>query len=284
MSLLAFANKQIDLSEPRVMAVLNMTPDSFSDGGQFVSSQKIDTSSALKCAEQMVEAGASFIDIGGESTRPGAQEVSVQEEMDRVLPIVEAIAKNLDVVVSVDTSSADVMRESVKRGAGLLNDVRALLRPGALQAAVDANVPVCLMHMQGMPETMQENPRYEDVVAEVKNFLEQRKSECVAAGIAPHNILVDPGFGFGKKDNHNIALLQHLDEFNTLGPILVGLSRKSMIGRLLNREVNQRLAGSLALAMLAADNGASIVRVHDVQETSDVLTLLKIIKSSTSSN
>lgn len=257
-----------------------MTPDSFSDGGKFVSEKSIDISAALRCAESMVNEGASFIDVGGESTRPGAQPVSLQQEMDRVIPVVEAITKNLDVVVSVDTSSPEVMRDAAACGAGLLNDVRALQRPGALEVAAAANIPVCIMHMQGLPETMQENPRYQDVVGEVKQFLQLRKQACVDAGIALHNILIDPGFGFGKKDIHNIALLQHLEDFKDMGPLLVGLSRKSMIGRLLDRDVDQRLAGSLALAMLAAENGASIVRVHDVQETADVLKLLKIIKLS----
>tara|TARA_B110000116_G_scaffold240717_1_gene228921 strand:+ start:2095 stop:2886 length:792 start_codon:yes stop_codon:yes gene_type:complete len=254
------------------MGVLNVTPDSFSDGGQLYLKNSLNYSMVLKRAEQMVSEGAAIIDIGGESTRPGSAPVPIDEELNRVIPVVELIARELDVVISVDTSSPEVMLEAAKVGAGILNDVRALTRDGALAAAASTGLPVCLMHMQGMPQTMQDRPEYDDVVSEVANYLLQRVSQCEQAGIARRNIWLDPGFGFGKTDIHNLQLLQQLPHLVELGlPVLAGLSRKSLLGRLLGRDVNERLAGSLALALLAAQGGAKILRVHDVAATIDVL-------------
>lgn len=274
-----FPSSDLDLAAPRIMGVLNVTPDSFSDGGRFVSSGKLLLDEALRAAEAMVVAGASIIDVGGESTRPGAAKVSVEEEMARVLPVVEALAARVDAVISVDTSTPQLMAAAVSVGAGMLNDVRALTTTGALEAAVSANVPVCLMHMQGQPSTMQAQPEYDDVVAEVRSYLFDRVQAAIQAGVKKEHIMLDPGFGFGKTDVHNVKLLQSLPQLCELGyPVLAGLSRKSMIGRLLGREPKDRLAGSLALAMLAAQNGAKIIRVHDVAETHDVLSLLGVIQ------
>ncbi|WP_299579333.1 dihydropteroate synthase [uncultured Microbulbifer sp.] len=268
----------LDLSSPIVMGVLNTTPDSFSDGGSYYQGGRLDLSLVLRRAEQMLGEGAAIIDVGGESTRPGASPVSEQEELDRVMPVVEAICVNLDVVVSVDTSTPVVMREAAASGAGLINDVRALERDGALEAAALTGLPVCLMHMQGQPGTMQSAPVYEQVVAEIASYLAGRIEACEAQGIGRGRLIVDPGFGFGKTDAHNLALLRDLSQLRSLDiPILVGLSRKSMIGRLLGREVSERLPGSLALAMLAAQRGAKILRVHDVAETADVLRLQQIV-------
>lgn len=268
-----------DLTSPQIMGVLNVTPDSFSDGGRFVSSGKLLLDDALKEAEAMVAAGASIIDVGGESTRPGAAKVTQEEEMARVLPVVEALASRIDAVISVDSSTPALMRAAVDVGAGLLNDVRALSKPGALEVAAGANVPVCLMHMQGQPSTMQAEPHYDDVVAEVRAYLLERAQAAIAAGVKKENIILDPGFGFGKTDEHNVKLLQSLPSLCATGyPVLAGLSRKSMIGRLLGREPQDRLAGSLALALIAAQNGAKIIRVHDVAETHDVLSLLTTIQ------
>lgn len=268
----------LDLSRPVVMGILNTTPDSFSDGGSYYKNHRLSLDLAVRRAEQMLAEGAQIIDIGGESTRPGAPVVSEQEELERVVPVVEAVAGKLGALVSVDTSSAQVIRESARHGAGLINDVRALQRDGALAAAAAAGLPVCLMHMQGEPDTMQENPHYSDVVEQVSSFLQQRITDCLAAGIAREQILLDPGFGFGKTLAHNLALLQRLPEFTRSGlPVLVGMSRKSMVAQLLGRPVEQRLAGSLALALLAAERGASIIRVHDVAETVDVLKVLAAV-------
>jgi dihydropteroate synthase len=264
--------RTLDLSTVKVMGVLNVTPDSFSDGGQLYLKNSLNYSMVLKRAEQMLSEGAAIIDIGGESTRPGSAPVPIDEELNRVIPVVELIARELDVVISVDTSSPEVMLEAAKVGAGILNDVRALTRDGALAAAASTGLPVCLMHMQGMPQTMQDRPEYDDVVSEVANYLLQRVSQCEQAGIARRNIWLDPGFGFGKTDIHNLQLLQQLPHLVELGlPVLAGLSRKSLLGRLLGRDVNERLAGSLALALLAAQGGAKILRVHDVAATIDVL-------------
>lgn len=269
-----FAGHQLDLLRPRVMGVVNTTPDSFVDGGTLYRDGRLDLSIALERARRMVDEGAAILDIGGESTRPGAQVVSTQQEMDRVLPLVEAVAGELDVVISVDTSSPQLMREAVRLGAGMINDVRALQREGALEAAADAGVPVCLMHMQGEPGTMQDTPVYRDVVIEVRNFLRQRMGACEAAGIAKERLILDPGFGFGKNDHHNLCLLRNMTDLAALGrPLLVGLSRKSMIGRLIGREVDERLPASLALAVLAAERGASIIRTHDVAATLDALAM-----------
>lgn len=262
--------RTLDLSAPVVMGVLNVTPDSFSDGGRFTGRD-----AALKHAGVMIAAGAAIIDIGGESTRPGAEPVSVSQELDRVIPVVESIAAEYDVVISVDTSTPEVMRDSAACGAGLINDVRALQRSGALQAAAATGLAVCLMHMQGEPGTMQQAPAYQDVVADVRQFLCSRVDACVAAGIRRDLLLLDPGFGFGKNDEHNLALLAALPQLAKDGPVLAGLSRKSMIGRLLGRPVEDRLVGSVTLALLAAQRGARILRVHDVAETVDALRLLQ---------
>nr|WP_324257753.1 dihydropteroate synthase [Cellvibrio fontiphilus] len=265
----------LDISRPIVMGILNTTPDSFSDGGSYYQGQCLSVDLVLRRAEEMLNQGAQIIDIGGESTRPGAPVVSAQEELDRVIPAVEAVVNRLGAIVSVDTSSPNVISEAAKYGAGLINDVRALQREGALVAAAATGLPVCLMHMQGEPDSMQNSPIYGDVVAQVSDFLRARALACESAGIASEQILLDPGFGFGKTLEHNLALLNGLPKLASLGfPLLVGMSRKSMLGHLLGRPVEQRLAGSLALAMLAAERGAAIIRVHDVAETVDVLKVL----------
>lgn len=257
------------------MAVVNTTPDSFSDGGTLYKNNQLDLDLALKRARDMVAGGAAIIDIGGESTRPGAQSITVQEELDRVLPLLERIVAELDVIVSVDTSSADVMDAAAHSGAGLINDVRSLTRKGALDAAARSGLPVCLMHMQGNPDTMQADPHYEDVVVEVGAYLDQRVLACEQVGIGADRILLDPGFGFGKTVEHNLQLLQGLPELAQRGfPILVGLSRKSMIAHIIGREVGDRLPASLALAVLAAQRGANIIRTHDIAETADALAML----------
>lgn len=264
----------LDLSCPIIMGILNVTPDSFSDGGRFLDPQR-----ALDHAHAMVEQGADIIDIGGESTRPGAQAVSVAEEIRRVIPLIETLASCLPVPVSVDTSKPEVMRAAADAGAGLLNDVYALRQPGALQAAAATGLPVCLMHMQGEPRSMQDNPQYQNVVVEVKAFLLERATAAEAAGISRKNILLDPGFGFGKNLAHNLSLLGNLKELAATGyPLLVGLSRKRMIGILLNdAPVEQRLHGSVTAALLAVQQGAAIVRVHDVQATKDALAVLQAV-------
>lgn len=257
----------LDLTRPCVMGVLNLTPDSFSDGGVFLRPED-----ALYRALRMVEEGADIIDVGGESTRPGAEPVSAEQEIARVLPLISALAPRVSVPISIDTSKPEVMRAAVAAGAGLINDVRALRLPGALQAAREAGVPVCLMHMRGEPENMQSAPTYTDVVAEVRTFLSGRIDACVAAGIPRGRLLIDPGFGFGKTLAHNLALLAGLPALAVLGaPILVGLSRKSMIGALTDRPTSERLAGSIAAAVLAVERGARVVRVHDVAATVDAL-------------
>ncbi|MBD3657074.1 MULTISPECIES: dihydropteroate synthase [Marinobacter] len=262
-----FAGRQIDLSRCHVMGILNVTPDSFSDGGRF---NRLDV--ALDRARQIVDEGAAFVDIGGESTRPGSAPVSVQEELDRVCPVVEAVAREFDTVISVDTSSPEVIRESVRVGAGLINDVRSLQRDGALAAAVEAGVPVCLMHMKGEPKTMQAQPEYRNVLREVSSFLMERVRVAEQAGIAPENILLDPGFGFGKTLEHNLQLLAAQDQLRVLGyPLLIGMSRKTMLGQITGRDVAERLPASLAVATISALKGASVIRVHDVRETVDAV-------------
>ncbi|BDX06048.1 dihydropteroate synthase [Planctobacterium marinum] len=254
-----------------VMGILNVTPDSFSDGGKF---NRFD--SALAQAEQMAIEGASIIDIGGESTRPGAAEVSLQEELERTVPVIEQLSSQIDVRISIDTSKPQVMREAVNAGATLINDVRALQLPGALEIAASSNADVCLMHMQGQPRTMQDAPRYEDLLKDIMAFFRQRVTACEKAGIPRTKLILDPGFGFGKALEHNYEILGQLDYFDELQlPLLIGLSRKSMIGNLLNRSVEQRLAGSLSGALIAALQGAKILRVHDVKETVDALNVLK---------
>ncbi len=255
--------KPLDLGQPVVMGVLNVTPDSFSDGGRY-----LQLTDALRRAEAIAAEGAAIIDVGGESTRPGAPPVSVQEELDRVLPVVERLARELPIPISVDTSKPEVMREAARAGAGLINDVRALRLPGALKVAAACGVPVCLMHMRGEPATMQREPDYADVVTEVYGFLAERVRMCADAGISRDRILVDPGFGFGKTLEHNLSLLRHLDRFVGLAAgLLVGISRKSMIGALLDAPIGERLSGSLAAAVIAAWQGAHIIRAHEVQET-----------------
>lgn len=276
---LSCAGTDLDLSTPIIMGVLNITPDSFSDGGRWLSGGRPDLDALRRVAVAMVESGAKILDIGGESTRPGATPVSEEEELDRVVPVFEALKNETDAVLSLDSSSPSVMRAAAGAGAGLLNDVRAFGRQNALEVAADLSLPVCLMHMQGAPDTMQKSPEYLDVVAEVNQFLAARVEACVAAGIERSQIVVDPGFGFGKTLEHNLTLLAQLDRLEELDlPIMVGLSRKSLIAKLTGREVDDRLPGSLALAMLAAQGGASILRVHDVAETADVLRILQAVK------
>ncbi|WP_421524250.1 dihydropteroate synthase [Pseudomonas yamanorum] len=268
-------SRVLDLARTHVMGILNVTPDSFSDGGRF--SQR---DAALRHAEAMVAAGATLIDVGGESTRPGARAVSPLEELERVAPIVERIHRELDVIISVDTSTPAVMRETARLGAGLINDVRSLQRDGALDAAAATGLPVCLMHMLGEPGTMQDDPHYDDLVGEVKDFLAGRMAQCAAVGIAPERIILDPGFGFAKTLQHNLSLFKHMETLHALGrPLLVGVSRKSMIGLALNRPVGERLHGGLALAALAVVKGARILRVHDVAETIDVVRMIAAVES-----
>jgi dihydropteroate synthase len=262
------------------MGVMNITPDSFSDGGHFYRDGRPLLDLIVRRGAAMVDEGAAILDIGGESTRPGASGVSIQEELDRVIPCVEALAREVDAVISVDTSAPEVMREAAEAGAGFINDVRALRREGALETAASLKLPVCLMHMQGNPGTMQINPGYTDVVAEVERWLLDRARACLEAGIAGDRIWLDPGFGFGKTVEHNLALLNGLSGLAEAGyPLLVGLSRKSMIGKLIGREVEDRLPASIALAVLAADRGASIIRTHDVRETVDALAMVSALAS-----
>ena len=260
-------NKVLDLNVPQIMGILNFTPDSFSDSGQFYQLDK-----ALIQIEKMLQAGASIIDIGGESTRPNADEVTLEQELERVVPLVETVRKRFDCWISVDTSKAQVMAECAKVGMDLINDIRALQEPQALETALGLGLPVCLMHMQGQPRTMQANPYYDDVVGEVLEFLQKRTALCLKAGMKSENIIWDVGFGFGKTVQHNYKLLQQLARFAAEGfPLLAGLSRKSMIGAVLDKTVEQRVMGSAAGALIAAMNGATILRVHDVEQTADVL-------------
>ncbi|NQD92473.1 dihydropteroate synthase [Pseudomonas sp. CrR25] len=275
LSRLPCGSRLLDLTRPQVMGILNVTPDSFSDGGRY--SQR---DAALRHAAEMVRAGASLIDVGGESTRPGARAVSPTEELERVAPVVEAVAAELDVIISVDTSTPAVMREAARLGAGLINDVRSLQRDGALDAAADSGLPVCLMHMRGEPTTMQQNPVYADVLLEVRRFLAERLAACATAGIAVERVILDPGFGFAKTLEHNLRLFKHLESLHDLGrPLLVGVSRKSMIGAVLGHEVGGRLYGSLALAAVAVAKGAHILRVHDVAETVDVVRMIAAVEA-----
>jgi dihydropteroate synthase len=277
--------KVLDLSNPAVMAVLNITPDSFSDGGQLFTNQHIDKAKVLSTVETMIEDGADIIDLGGESTRPGAQPVSTQQELDRVIPVLELLAANFDNIFSVDTSTPEVMQQAARSGAHLINDVRALQRPNALETAAQLDLPVCLMHMQNQPTNMQQNPQYKDVVTEVIEFLQQRKLQCNSAGIPSQQILLDPGFGFGKTLEHNLALFAGLPEIaRQKQPIVVGVSRKSMIGQLINTEVNDRLIGSVTMGLLAAQKiysvgGSMILRVHDVKETVQAIQIWQATKN-----
>lgn len=263
----------LDLSRTAIMGILNITPDSFSDGGLCLSPQQ-----AIAHAGRLIEEGADLLDIGGESTRPGARAVSVQEELDRVLPVIEAVTREFPLPVSIDTSKPDVMRAAVRAGAGLINDVRALRAPGALETAADLAVPVCLMHMLGEPRTMQRDPAYTEVVRDVHAFLAERMQACLGAGIPRESIVIDPGFGFGKTVEHNLELLRHLGAFQDMGvPVLAGLSRKSLIGATLGLSVDQRLHASVALALIAVQNGARIVRVHDVRATRDAVRMWETV-------
>ena len=268
------AGRPLDLLRPQVMGVLNITPDSFSDGGAYVAPER-----AVAHAQRMVEEGAAIIDVGGESTRPGADPVALEEELRRVIPVIEALHGAIPVPVSVDTRKPAVMRAAVAAGAGLINDVSALQTPDAIGTVAELGVPVCLMHMQGIPESMQDNPDYRDVVGEVKDFLAGRARACEAGGIAPGRILLDPGFGFGKTTGHNLQLLRHLDALVQTGyPVLVGLSRKSLIDNVLGLPVDKRLYPSVALAVLAVWNGAAIVRCHDVQATREAVAMCHAVR------
>ncbi len=266
---------KLEFPRPQIMGIINTTPDSFSDGGRY-----LETESALDHARRLIDEGADILDIGGESTRPGADPVPVEEELRRTIPLIEAIRGFSDIPISIDTSKPEVMHAAAAAGASLINDVWALRRPGALEAAAATGLPVCLMHMQGEPGGMQQNPRYADVVAEVADFLLQRAEAAQAAGIPRQSILLDPGFGFGKTLEHNLALFRALPRLQALGyPLLVGISRKSMIGLITGRPVEERLAGSLAFAALAAGQGADVIRVHDVAETRDALAIVQAIQS-----
>lgn len=267
-------NRVLVFDAPKVMGILNVTPDSFSDGGRYTAVE-----SALRHAEGMVSAGAAIIDIGGESTRPGAPAVSEAEELDRVVPVIEAIARELDVVISMDTSTPAVMREGARAGAGLINDVRSLRRPGALETAAATDLAICLMHMRGEPGTMQQAPVYADVAGEVGAFLAERVARCEAVGISRQRLVLDPGYGFAKTLEHNLELFRRQAELLAFGlPLLVGVSRKSMIGAVTGRPVEGRLAGGLALAALALAKGAQILRVHDVAETVDVVKMITAVE------
>ncbi|CDT88220.1 dihydropteroate synthase [Vibrio coralliirubri] len=268
-------NKTLVLDRPHVMGILNVTPDSFSDGGKFNS-----LDNALVQAERMIQAGVSIIDIGGESTRPGAPDVPLEEELARVIPAIKAIRAKFDVWISIDTSKAEVMRQAVEAGADLINDVRALQEPGALEAAADANVPVCLMHMKGQPRTMQANPNYDDVLTDVEAFLKERVEACEAVGISKEQLILDPGFGFGKTIEHNYHLLAHLEKFHTIGlPVLAGMSRKSMIFKLLDKAPADCMVASVTCATIAAIKGAQIIRVHDVEDTLEAMKIIEVMNN-----
>lgn len=265
--------RPLDLGRVAVMGILNLTPDSFSDGGLFLSRDQA-VSHALKMADE----GADIIDVGGESTRPGTLAVSVQEELDRIVPVIEALRREVEIPISIDTSKPQVMREAVSAGAGMINDVKALREENALATAAELSVPVCLMHMQGEPRSMQVNPTYKDVVVEVRDFLSARRQACLDAGVDEKKILIDPGFGFGKTLEHNLELLRNLSELKSVGaPVLVGLSRKSMIGKAIGLPVDKRLHASVALAILAVRTGASVIRLHDVAATREAVRMVEAV-------
>ncbi|KOO13660.1 dihydropteroate synthase [Vibrio xuii] len=268
-------HKSLDLSQPQVMGILNVTPDSFSDGGKF------DTlDNAVTQAKRMIEAGVTIIDIGGESTRPGAPDVALEEELQRVIPVITAIRQHCDVWISIDTSKAEVMRQAILAGADIINDVRALQEPGALEVAAQAGLPICLMHMQGQPRTMQANPHYEDLVKEVGEFLQERIEACEKVGIQREQLILDPGFGFGKTLEHNYHMLAHLEEFHQFGlPILAGMSRKSMLFKLLDKAPAECVAASVSCATIAAMKGAQIIRVHDFEQTLDAMKIVSMVKA-----
>ena len=282
-SVLRAGERRIDLSSPLVMGIVKATPDSFSDGGRLRAESGsgvffISVDKALVLAQQMLRDGAAIIDVGGESTRPGAVAVSVQEELDRVIPVVEAVSDRLGAVVSVDTSTPQVMIEAASKGAVMINDIRALQRENALKPVARLGLGACLMHMKGQPDHMQSQPYYDDVVTEVFAFLEQRVADCVAAGIARESLLIDPGFGFGKTVDQNYTLLRNLNHFRKIGvPLLVGVSRKSMIGNIVNKPAEERMPGSLAAAFFAVMMGAKIIRSHDVAATVDAIKVFKAI-------
>jgi dihydropteroate synthase len=278
-----FSGFNLDLTRPHVMGILNITPDSFSDGGELLANNgRVNLDKVLQRAEQMQVAGASFLDIGGESTRPGAIKVSLQEEMDRVLPLVEQIRAKVDICISVDTSSPELMQAAIEAGVALINDVRALQKPGALEVLAASTVPVCLMHMRGEPENMQNQPVYEDVLAEVRHFLQSRIDACVQAGIGRDRIIIDPGFGFGKTLEHNLELLNRLYEFKQLElPLLIGISRKRMLGAVTGKSEKERLVAGIAAGVIALMQGVSIIRTHDVAETVDAVKLYQAVRAQT---
>ncbi|MDA0129767.1 dihydropteroate synthase [Vibrio sp. MarTm2] len=267
-------NKVLDLSTPQVMGILNVTPDSFSDGGKYNS-----LDNALQQAQRMIDAGVTIIDIGGESTRPGAPDVELTEELNRVIPVIKAIREKHDVWISVDTSKAEVMRQAAQAGADIINDVRALQEPGALHVAAETGLPVCLMHMQGQPRTMQANPHYDDLLIEVGQFLEERVEACEGVGIKREQLILDPGFGFGKTIEHNYHMLAHLEQFHQFGlPILAGMSRKSMVFKLLDKTPSECVAASVSCATIAAMKGAQIIRVHDFEQTLDAMKIVSMVR------
>lgn len=266
---------RLDLSQPRVMGIVNVTPDSFSDGGRFDSTEK-----AVEHALALIEEGADILDIGGESTRPGATPVSLQQELQRAIPVIERLAKETSVPLSIDTYKPEVMRAAIEAGIDMVNDIRALQEPGALEIVAGSNAGVCLMHMQGRPQTMQLDPQYEDAVVEVKTFLERRLEAAIAAGIDAERVVLDPGFGFGKRTVHNLQLLRELPGFSELGrPLLVGLSRKSVLGQITGGDIYVRLHASIAASVISAMKGAKIIRVHDVKATADALKVVSAVLS-----
>ncbi|MCY9843709.1 dihydropteroate synthase [Vibrio caribbeanicus] len=266
-------NKTLDLSRPHVMGILNVTPDSFSDGGRFLA-----LDNALAQAKRMIEAGVSIIDIGGESTRPGAPDVELEEELQRVIPVIEAIRSEHNVWISIDTSKAEVMKQAALAGADIINDVRALQEPGALEVAATLGLPICIMHMQGQPRTMQENPTYDNLLEDVGVFLQQRIEQCESAGIQREQLILDPGFGFGKTLQHNYQMLADLESFHQFGlPILAGMSRKSMLFKLLEKTPSECVAASISCATIAAFKGAQIIRVHDFEETLDAMKIVSMV-------
>ncbi|WP_391090244.1 dihydropteroate synthase [Vibrio sp. NH-UV-68] len=268
-------NKTLDLSQTHVMGIVNVTPDSFSDGGQYCRLED-----ALTQAKHMIDAGVTIIDIGGESTRPGAPDVVLEQELARVIPVIKAIRAQSDVWISIDTSKAEVMRQAVNAGADLINDVRALQEPGALEVAAQAGVPICLMHMQGQPRTMQASPHYDDLLAEVGEFLQQRIEACEAVGIHRQQLILDPGFGFGKTLEHNYHMLAHLEQFHQFGlPLLAGMSRKSMLFKLLDKKPAECVAASVSCATIAAMKGAQIIRVHDFEQTLDAIKIVSMVNA-----
>mgnify|MGYP003384234581 CR=1 FL=1 len=276
-----FAGIELDLTQPQVMGVVNVTPDSFSDGGTLYANDALSVAAAVERAAIMVQEGASIIDVGGESTRPGAEAVSVDEELSRVVPVIEALRQRFSVAVSIDTSTPQVIAAAANAGAGLINDVRALQRDGALQAAADSGLPICLMHIKGEPKTMQQEPHYDDLLADISSYFEERVLACQAVGIAREKLILDPGFGFGKTLQHNLQLLhsmQRLQNFNL--PILVGMSRKSMLGNVIHKPVGERVFGGVAVAVMALERGATIVRTHDVGATVDALKMTQAVLDS----